>query len=132
MNDKEKLRKVFGQMNSKLPDIKVINLTTADGFAICSLYNENHDLEENKLSAAASSLAALSVAAAKQLIGSNFESTTIETKNGCMILVSTKYQEKKCVLCLVSGKVNTIGQVRYFAFKLAKYIEKSFIVGSEK
>jgi len=128
MNDKDKLTKVFSQMNSKLPGLKVVNLTTADGFTICSHSFEKKTVEENKLSAATSSLAALSVAAAKQLIGSDFESTTIETIKGCMLLVRTKYQGKKCVLCLVSGKVNVIGQVRYFAFKLAKGIEKSFNV----
>lgn len=115
----------FKLIKSKVSDIKLISLCTSDGFPVCCHNFETHnDIEENQLSAAASSIAALSVAASKQLIGSRFSSTTIETENGNMLLVKTHFEEKECILCFVTGNLHRIGQVRYFAVKLAKFISK--------
>jgi len=126
MKETDALEKLFIKMEENLKDIKVINLTTLDGFPIYTHYAEETDIGDDRLSAAASSLSALSVAASKQLIGSDFESTTIESKDGCMLLVQTEYKNDNCVLCFVTGKTHMLGQVRYFAIKLAKYIQKNF------
>ena len=125
MNNITRLMNAFNAIESKVTDIKVINLTTSDGFPICSKYFESKNFDEDKLSAASSSMAALSVAASKQLIGSNFSSTIIETDNGSMLLVNTKYDQKDCILCFVTGNLHQIGHVRFFAFKLAEFINNS-------
>ena len=127
MNAKENLIKAFKKIELKIEDIKVINLSTLDGFPLCTHYfnSSSNKLEDDKLSAAVSSMAALSQAAAKQMIGSKFSSTTIETENGSMLLVKTKYNKASCILCFITGNNHQIGQVRYFAFKLSDYLKNS-------
>lgn len=129
MKNIEVILDAFTTIKNKLDDIKLINLCTSDGFPICSHNFESRDnIGENELSAAASSIAALSVAAAKQLIGAEFSCTTIETDNGNMLLLKTHFGKKECILCFVTGNHHQIGQVRYFAIKLAKFIGKTQVV----
>lgn len=126
MNNNDWLKNAFKQIESKLEDVKVISLSTMDGFPVYTyFFKDKYKTEEDKLSAAASSMTALSLAAAKQFIGSSFDSTSIETKHGSMLLLKTQYEKKDCILCFISGNNHKIGRVRYFAYKLAEYIQNS-------
>lgn len=114
---------IFKNMESKLHNIKALNLTTADGITLFSEFSEGFNFEPKKLSAVTSSITALSQAAAKQIIKTGFKSTTIETETGVIFMVHTKYQEKKCILSLISGDDPNLGQIRYFLFNLADYLK---------
>lgn len=118
-----KFEDVFNNMESKLHNIKALNLTSADGFTLFSQFSGGFKFESNKLSAVTSSITALSQAAAKQIIKSNFESTCIETDAGVIFMVQTKYGGKNCILSLISGENPNLGQIRYYLLKLAKYLE---------
>ncbi len=110
-------------MDFKLQNIKALNLTTADGFTLFSEFSEGFNFEPNKLSAVTSSITALSQAAAKQIIKSGFKSTCIETESGVIFMVHTRYQNKNCILSLISGDDPNLGQIRYFLFNLAEYLK---------
>ncbi len=126
MDTTDVIKNAFKLAHTKLKDIKLINLCTSDGFPIyCKNFEDGKHVGEHELSAATSSIAALSVAASKQLIGAKFCSTTIETENGNMLLVKTHHDQKECILCFVTGNHHQIGQVRFFAMKLAKYIDEA-------
>ncbi len=125
MNNIKVIQEAFKLIQSKVSDIKLINLCTSDGFPVCWHNFETNNIEENQLSAATSSIVALSVAASKQMIGAKFSSTTIETEKGNMLLVKTHFGDKECILCFVSGNLHRIGEVRYFAIKLAKFINRT-------
>lgn len=113
---------LFKQIDSKLNHIRCLSLTTADGFTVFSQTAGTFSVEDDKLSAVTSSLTALGSAAAKQLIGAQFESTCIETDGGLMFMIKTKYQDQPCVLSLISGDDPNLGQIRFYLNKLAKYI----------
>ena len=113
---------IFKNMETKMPGLKALNVTTVDGFSLFSHSQEGFDLEVDKLSAVTSSLTALSQAASKQVIGAQFESTCIETDQGLIFMVQTRYQEKDCILSLISGDNPNLGQIRYFVLRLAKYL----------
>lgn len=119
------IKKLFEKLESKFSDLKMMALTTVDGFPLYSHVISGASVaEESKIAAVTSSLASLSDAAARQLIGSELQGTVIEMNSGYMILVNTKYDGKKCVLCVASGDRQNLGNVRYFTHKLAEYISK--------
>ena len=118
-------------MDSKLHNIKALNLTSADGFTLFSELCNEFKFDSNKLSAVTSSITALSQAAAKQIIKSKFQSTCIETDTGVIYMVQTLYQGKKCILSLISGDDPNLGQTRYYLFKLANYLETATLSADE-
>lgn len=113
---------IFKNLDSKLDNIKALNLTTADGFSLFSQVNGNFKIEEDKLSAVTSSLSALSQAAARQIMNEEYESTCIETGMGMMFMVQTRYQGQDCILSLISSGQPNLGQIRYYLLRLAKYL----------
>ncbi|WP_223786752.1 roadblock/LC7 domain-containing protein [Marinicella meishanensis] len=120
---KQTFADLFKQIDSKLHSIRCLSLTTEDGFSVFSQTAGSFKVEDDKLSAVTSSLTALGSAAAKQLIGAKFESTCIETNEGLMFMIKTKYQDKPCVLSLISGNDPNLGQIRFYLNKLAAYLE---------
>lgn len=122
----KKIKTIFEKMEEKFSDLKILCLTTVDGFPVCTHVTGNAKIseEQEKISAVASSLAALSNAASRQLINSELVGTTIETHDGNMFLIHTEFDEKKCVLCVVTGNKQNIGHARYFTNQMAKFIKK--------
>lgn len=119
----EKLSKVMTELKNKLPDIRIVHIATADGISVFSHYFTADEVKEDKLAAVASSITSLSRAASKHVLGEDFANTVIETGQGIMLLVQCEYQGRSCVLSVTAGRQHNLGQVRYFTFKLAKYIE---------
>lgn len=114
---------IYKSIDTKLSNVRALNLTTADGFTIYSRHSGNFSCEKDKLSAVTSSLTALSQAAAKQLMGSEFKSSCVETNKGIMYMVQTNYKNKPCILSLVSGDSPNLGQIRFYLNKLARFLE---------
>lgn len=123
---------IYRSIDAKLKKVRALNLTTADGFTIFSRHNSDFSCEKEKLSAVTSSLTALSQAAAKQLMSSEFNSTCIETNNGIMYMVQTRYKNKPCILSLVSGNNPNLGQIRFYLNKLAKFLETASLSAEER
>ncbi len=109
-------------MEAKLNDLQALCLTSADGFTLFAATHQDFKLEEDKLSAVTSSLTALSQAASKQILHAKFSSTCIETEMGLLFMVHTNYQGKDCILSLISGEHPNLGQIRFYTFKLAKFL----------
>lgn len=124
-------KQLYENIDTKLHNVKALNLTTADGFTLFSELCDGFEFEPNKLSAVTSSITALSQAAAKQIIKSNFQSTCIETDLGVIFMVQTTYQDKKCILSLISGRDPNLGQIRYFLLRMAKYLETATLSAEE-
>lgn len=126
MKNEQKLKELFNLIESKIDDLLVVGLATADGFNIHTHFCSNKVFEDNKLAAVTSSLLALSNAASKQLIGSSLISSTVETKAGDMLLVNTKYENNDCVMCFITGPQQNKGHTRYFGLKLAQLVRTRF------
>ena len=114
----------FEKVKTKYADLKILSLTTADGFSVYCHVNSRLQVEDEKVAAVSSSLISLSNAAAQQMMGHALESTTIETGSSNMFLCNTQYNDKKCVLCIVTGAKENIGHARYFTQQIAKLISK--------
>ncbi len=117
------LDQLFSDLNDTLKGLQLICLTTEDGFAIRSL-QKKRTFEDNKVAAITSSLSALSNAAAQHLTGTVLNSTCIETNQGNLYLFNTLYQNKKSVLCVVTGQEQNMEYAKYHISKLAAQIMK--------
>ena len=122
---------IYRSLDAKLRKVRALNLTSVDGFTIYSCHSNDFNCEKDKLSAVTSSLTALSQAAAKQLINSQFNSTCIETNDGIMYMVQTNYKGKPCILSLVSGNNPNLGQIRFYLNKLAKFLVTATLSAEE-
>jgi predicted regulator of Ras-like GTPase activity (Roadblock/LC7/MglB family) len=120
--DHKTLKLIFSNFIKQIGFAKAINLSTVDGFTILSHTAANYQIENDKLSAVSSSLISLSNAASKQLINSQLVNTVIETVDGTMIILKTKYKNKLCVLCVITDIELNVGKSRYFSIKLAESI----------
>lgn len=118
------LAELFSVQAKKFSDLRILSLTTADGLTIHCEVRQGEEVESEKIAAVASSLISLSNAAARQMIGKPLESTTIETTGGNIFLCNTTFEEKKCVLCIVTGQKENIGHVRYFTQQIAQLISR--------
>ncbi|MCX7544841.1 roadblock/LC7 domain-containing protein [Marinicella gelatinilytica] len=118
------LERIFKKTAEKIEYLKLINLSTADGFEILTHNLKAEQTASDKLAATVSSLASLSNVASNQLVGDNLVITNIETAKGQMLIVNTHYQAKPCVLCLLTGDKQNIGHARYYALKVAKHISE--------
>ncbi len=118
----DKLDMIFNQLIEKNDDIQGVSLSTVDGFTVHSVMDTKHPIEDDKLSAVVSSLASLSNAASQQVINAQLLNTVIETKNGDILIISTQYQKKPAVLCVITGSKQNLGKARYYALKLAQAI----------
>ncbi len=119
---KRKLEHMFQEIININDDINAVSLCTADGFTIQSVLDGKRTIEEDKLSAVTSSLSSLSNAASQQIINAQLVNTVIETQNGDILIVRTKYSGKQAVLSVITGAKQNLGKARYYAIKLAEAI----------
>jgi len=122
--DHSELKKLINHTVNQAEYVDVINLSSVDGFTFYSYSSNKNSTEEDKLSAVSSSLISLSNAATRQLMNTTLVSTVIESTDGNMIILKTRYMGKDAVLCFISGSKLIIGKSRYFAIKLAESISK--------
>ena len=100
------------------------SLATVDGFNIVTKESGQNTLEPDMLSAISSSLFALSQASAKQISGEAPDITSVETRSGTILFISTRYSNQPCVLTVYAQSKITLGALRYTAMKLSRNIEK--------
>ncbi len=117
----EELKFLIGKTVRQAEYVNKINLSSADGFTYHSFSTDGQS-EDDKLSAVSSSLTSLSNAATSQLMNTELISTVIESADGNMVLLKTRYRGKDAVLCFISGPQLIVGKARYFAKKLAEAI----------
>lgn len=122
--ENSQLREIVYKVFAEDSYVQAINLSSVDGFSIYSFKVIGYKIEKDKLSAVSSSLLSLSNAATKQLINSQLINTIIESEDGNMVIVKTKYQGKQAVLTVITEAKLNIGKSRYFAIKLAKSIKE--------
>jgi predicted regulator of Ras-like GTPase activity (Roadblock/LC7/MglB family) len=117
----EALVRLFEASVREAKFVNAINLSSADGFTHHS-YVVDGTTDGERLSAVSSSLASLSNAATSQLMKTQLICTVIESTDGNMVLLRTRYRNKDAVLCFISDSHLNVGKTRYFARKLADAI----------
>ena len=104
-------------------DIVLVSLCTTDGFSIMSYAAKSLSAEADKLAAMSSTISALSDSVATQILDDDFDITIIETNNGNMLFVSTRYLNTPCVLTLAAKSSTAWATARYKTKGLSKAIE---------
>jgi len=104
-------------------DIVLVSLCTTDGFSVMSYAAKSLSAEADKLAAMSSTIASLSDSAATQILDDEFDITIIETSNGNMLFVSTRYLDSPCVLTLAAKSNTALATARYKTKALARSIE---------
>ncbi|MDF1780587.1 MAG: roadblock/LC7 domain-containing protein [Alcanivoracaceae bacterium] len=118
------LDQMLSQVSENFDDLKIVALSTIDGFPIYCSKGSSDPEKNEKIAAISSSLHSLSNAAANQLAGSKLMTTTLETGDGFIFFFSTTYQERECVLCIATGATENVAKARYFSQKIADFIGK--------
>ncbi|MCB1584491.1 MAG: hypothetical protein R3E90_14980 [Marinicella sp.] len=122
--DHKQLNLLIKRTMNESTAIKVISLSTADGFNVCTEFGDDYRVEKEKLSAVSSSLASLSNAACKQILKTRLKATIIESIDGNLIFIKTKYGKSDSVLCLIASSELLVGKARYYARQLALSIHE--------
>lgn len=103
--------------------IEVISLATTDGFPVLTLAKVPRNIEEDSLSAAASTLHSVSNAVAHQILGKSFKVTFIEAQQGNVAIVNIELGEQDCVLVMSANETLNIASLRLLITRLAKEIQ---------
>ncbi|MDO3386123.1 roadblock/LC7 domain-containing protein [Gilvimarinus sp. SDUM040013] len=104
--------------------LEVISLATTDGFPVQTLTTMTRSLEEDSLSAAASTLHSVSNAVAQQILGKNFKVAFIEAEQGNVAFVDLDIDESNYVLVMSANESLNIASLRLLITRLATEIEQ--------
>ena len=119
----EELQACFHALVAGKKNIRLVGLCTEDGFDIKSLADKSFELDSDKLAAMASSISALSNSSAQQLKRDGFTITIIETEDGNILLMKTRYLDQPCVISMATARESSLAQGRFelkrFAAKVA-------------
>ncbi|UTA47958.1 roadblock/LC7 domain-containing protein [Simiduia sp. 21SJ11W-1] len=103
--------------------LEVISLATTDGFPIYTHKQIARTIEEDTLSAAASTLHSVSNAVAQQILGKSFRVTFIEAEQGNVAIVDLTIASQNCVLVMSASEALNIASLRLLITRLANEIQ---------
>lgn len=112
-NDEVKI--FFDDLLEKHFHLKLVSLSTVDGFGVFQKSKLGDSVELDRVSAITSSLVSLSAAGSKQVVGGDFRSTTVETNEGFLLIRKIKMNNKEHVLAFVTGKDMLLGEANFIA-----------------
>lgn len=97
----------------EIKGVKAVVISTEDGFELASRVENTAQVA--RLSAIASSLAALGAVACEESNLSRCDNVTIEAAHGHILMLQARHEEMTLIVSVVTGKDAIIGQVLYFA-----------------
>ena len=103
-------------------EVEIVNLCTSDGFNIYSLSRNNDDIEEDKVAAIASTLCSISNTSAEQISKGAFSVATVESENGTILFLRTKFIDIQSVLCVATSAKMSLGEARFHCQRLVNEI----------
>lgn len=122
--NKELLKALLEEFSSNYFEVNVISVCTSDGFDLHFISKKDTNLEADKVSAIASTLCSLSNASSEQISNSRLELTTIESENGCnILLMKTFFSEIDCVICAEASDKMSLAELRFITNALSKKIK---------
>ncbi|MDO6747005.1 roadblock/LC7 domain-containing protein [Gilvimarinus sp. 1_MG-2023] len=104
--------------------LEVISLATTDGFPVHTFTSTNHGLEEDSLSAAASTLHSVSNAVSQQILRKNFKVAFIEAQQGNVAFVDLSIDGSSYVLVMSANETLNIASLRLLITRLAAEVVK--------
>ena len=123
-NANPKLSAALKEVFSENPEVSLLSVATTDGFSIKAFAKKSLGVELDKMAAMSSSLYALSNSSALQLTDGEATITTIESEMGNILLMSSEFFEKQCVITMVATTDMSLAQARFYLTRLSKTISE--------
>ncbi|SEJ56038.1 MULTISPECIES: roadblock/LC7 domain-containing protein [unclassified Variovorax] len=98
---------------SEIKGVKAVVISTEDGLELAARVENTAQVA--RLSAIASSLAALGAVAGEESDLGDCDNVTIEATHGHILMLQARHPELTLIVSVVTGKDAIIGQVLYFA-----------------
>lgn len=109
------------QLMGQIKGAKAIVIATEDGFEVAS--HVENDAQVARLSAMASSLAALGVLAGEESGLGNCNSVIMEANGGYLAILQVRRHDISMIISVVTGRDAVAGQVVYFSKQAARALE---------
>lgn len=103
--------------------VKACLVSTEDGFEVASCIRNDADLA--RLSAMASSMAALAAIAGEESRIGETHNVVIEASGGHIVMMQSRRADVTLVLSIVTGSEAVMGQILYFARQTARALERA-------
>ncbi|MGJ7570126.1 roadblock/LC7 domain-containing protein [Variovorax sp. RB2P76] len=97
----------------EIKGVKAVVISTEDGLELAA--RAENTAQVSRLSAIASSLAALGAVAGEESDLGDCANVTIEATHGHILMLQARHPEMTLIVSVVAGKEAIIGQVLYFA-----------------
>ena len=104
-------------------EIILLNVCTSDGFNLYSKTIDENFIEEDKISAIASSLGSLANSSSKLITGHDAIVTTIESDGGHVVFQRSTLKDQPIVVAIATNPKLSLAHVRFFLKKVADTIE---------
>jgi len=101
----------------EIKGVKAVVISTEDGLELAARVENTAQVA--RLSAIASSLAALGAVAGEESDLGDCDNVTIEATHGHILMLQARHPEVTLIMSVVAGKEAIIGQVLYFAKQAA-------------
>jgi uncharacterized protein len=107
----------------ELKGVKAVVIATEDGFELSA--RVENDAQVARLSALASSLAALGALAGEESHLGACDNVTIEARHGHLVMVQARHDEIDLIVSVVTGRDAIIGQVLYLTKQVARTLREA-------
>lgn len=111
------------QLMREIKGVKAVVVSTEDGFEVAAQVENTAQI--SRLSAMASSLAALGALAGEESRLGACDSLVMEASHGFIAIVQIRRKEVTLILSVVTGRDAIIGQVLYFSKQVALFLQKA-------
>lgn len=108
------------RLMGELQGVKAAVIATEDGFELAARMENTARVA--RLSALASSLAALGALAGEESELGICDNVSIEAANGHLVMVQARHHEANLIISLVTGREAVLGQVLYLAKLVARQL----------
>lgn len=115
-------REAAAQLMREIKGVKAVLVSTEDGFEVAAQVENTAQI--SRLSAMASSLAALGALAGEESRLGACDSLVMEATDGFIAILQIRRQEITLILSVVTGRDAIIGQVLYFSKQVAQALQK--------
>jgi predicted regulator of Ras-like GTPase activity (Roadblock/LC7/MglB family) len=113
---------VTAQLMREVKGVKAVLVSTEDGFEVAAQVENTAQI--SRLSAMASSLAALGALAGEENRLGTCDSLVMEATDGLIAILQIHRPDTTLILSVVTGRDAIIGQVLYFSKQMAQALQK--------
>lgn len=113
--------KALDELMTEVKGIKAIVVASEDGFEVAARMQNTAQI--SRLSAMASSLAALGAMAGEESQLGVCQSLLMQASDGLIVIVQVKRPDVSLILSVITGRDAVVGQVLYFSKKAAQTLQ---------